>query len=1128
MIMRNLCVRAVLALLFFCVSFGVARSAWASAPAASWTIESFAEPTNFSQSGNALCLEELFGPTFVECDGYVVTARNAGGAATDGSSVTLKDILPEHLKVQKVDFFISSVREETLNEAAEMCTEAPPVIECNFPGTSEVSPILEPDASMKMIVYATVDSSAPPMLRNEASVSGGGAPEATTHESNPVSSSSPSFGLSSFALSVNGPDGAPDTQAGGHPYELTTVIGLNNAFRVVGPQGDNIKQSTSVQDLKDVVSDLPVGFVGSTLAAPECEVSRLAGEGRCPADTIVGHIQTEPSSNASVYSPIYNLVPERGVPAEFGFVDNLHGAHVFYTRVVPSAHGYMLQTMNSDIPAVDITHVAVTFYGDPVAKQEELARQEGRTPSPLLPVPFFTNPSSCSGETLVATIYMDSWQNPGTYNADGTPNFSDGKWVSATSESPPVTGCDLLRFPAELRAQPTTHEADKPSGLEFELKVPQSESIGVVGTPTLKKIVTTLPEGMTVDPSSGDGLAACSEAQIGWLGGSHLNFSPDAPQCPEASKIGSLELETPLVPHKFEGEMFLARQNENPFGATLAAYVVVHDPATGVLIKIPGEFLADPHTGRLTAVFDENPNLPFSDLKLHFFGGPRAELATPESCGTFTTSTELFPYSFPDSGPPTLASDAFTIDEACPSGFAPRFTALSANVEAGAYTPLVASFSRSDTDQEFAGLTATLPPGLLAKVAGVPLCSEAQIHEAEAGSGGCPESSRVGSSEAGSGPGPNPLFVPGKVYLTGPYKGGPYGLAVVTPAIAGPFNFGTIVVRQSLRIDPRTARITDVSDPFPTIIDGIPLRLRRVDVTIDRPEFGFNPTSCAKKEFTGTITGSPLGAPRNLVGTVGYATEAGASASVSAPFQVTDCAALGFAPKFSISTKAHPSRASGANLSVKMTYPKAPWGSQTNLERVKVSLPKQLPSRLTTLQKACTAAQFKANPAGCPAASVVGHAVLHTPILPAPLEGPVYFVSNGGEAFPNLIMVLQGNNVTIELVGNTFISKKGITSSTFKALPDAPFTSFELVLPQGRYSALASNLPARARGSFCRQKLSVPVEFVAQSGKSIKKTVKAGVSGCPKAKRSSRKPRQKHTTGKSSNGHAKGGARRGA
>jgi hypothetical protein len=457
----------------------------------------------------------------------------------------------------------------------------------------------------------------------------------------------------------------------------------------------------------------------------------------------------------------------------------------------------------------------------------------------------------------------------------------------------------------------------------------------------------------------------------------------------------------------------------------------------------------------------------------------------------YTTHGEVEPWSFPDSGPVGTPFDSYVINENCATGFVPAFEGGSTNLQAGAYTPFVGSFSRQDNDQELGGLTMSLPPGLLANVASVPLCGEAQ-----ANAGTCPASSQVGTVEAGAGPGPNPLFVPGKIYLTGPYKGGPYGLSVVVPADPGPFNFGLVVVRQSIRIDPTDAHVIVVSDPFPTILDpvgangqttGIPIKLRRVDFNVNRPGFTFNPTNCDKLRVGGAIT-----------------SDQGASSALAVPFQVTNCATLKFAPKFAVSTSGQTSRAGGASLAVKLTYPNAPFGSQANIARVKVELPKRLPSRLTTLQKACTSAQFEANPAGCPAASIVGHAKASTPILPVPLEGPAYFVSHGGEAFPSLIMVLQGSGVTLDLVGSTFINKAGITSSTFKTVPDAPVGAFELTLPQGRFSALAAN------GNLCRGSLLMPTEFVAQNGAEIHQSTKIAVTDCghakhaKKAKRSSR------------------------
>jgi hypothetical protein len=1044
-----------------------AGSAFANAPAPGWQLDSFASPTTFSASHNARCASEP-----VLCDAYHVVARNAGVESTDSSAVVLTDALPAGLTVQRVALFSSSLEsviKETLDLGPFLCTTTP--VRCEYPG---FVPPFASDETLKMIVYVTVDDpKASGALTNAVTIGGGGAGEASTSVTNQVNGPQPPFGVSGFDFYMGGLDGARDTQAGAHPYEVTTTLDLNSAIRESPERGT---VDTSVQDMKDVVVDLPLGFVGSTLAAPECTFAQLSsklekGVSGCPPNTVVGHIRTEPESATSIDSDIYNMVPEAGVPAEFVYVDGIAGPHVFYVHVVPTPGGYVLQTINPDIPQIALKHIVVTFYGDPALRDNSGNAQ----------TPFFTDPTGCVAGPLTATIYVDSWQNPGRYNPDGTPDYSDPAWVSSgeagRSVSPPVTGCNALQFTPEIGAQPTTRMADTPSGFEFEIRLTQQEETGTLATPVLKKAVVKLPPGFTVDPSAGDGLGACSEAQIGWVGPSAMNFNPARPQCPENSKIGSLELSTPLLPQKLTGALYLARQEENPFKSLLASYVVVDDPVTGVLVKIAGELLLDPATGQLTAVFDENPQLPFSDLKLHFFGGPRAELATPQSCGTFTTHSELTPWSAPDSGPIGTPSDDFVIDENCGTGFSPSFTAGSTNLQAGAFSPFVFSFSRSDSDQELAGLTVSLPPGLLARVGSVPLCSDA-----DANAGTCPASSQIGTIETGVGPGPNPLFVAGKAYLTGPYKGGPYGVAVVVPAVAGPFNFGTVVVRQSIRVDRTDAHVIAVSDPFPTIIDGIPLRLRRVDLHLDRPEFTFNPTNCTKQAFSGSLTSTQ-----------------GASSPLGASFQVTNCATLGFKPQFRVSTAGKTSRANGAGLSVKLTYPNARFGSQANIKSVKVDLPRQLPSRLTTLQKACPDRTFEQNPASCPADSRVGTATATTPVMPVVLSGPAYFVSHGGAKFPELIIVLTGDNIRVDLHGETFISKAGITSSTFRQVPDVPIGAFDLTLPQGSDSALAAN------GNLCRSTLKMPTAFTAQNGAVIKQSTPIAVTGCPKKARKARR-----------------------
>jgi len=1131
----------------FC-SLALAASASAASPSPGWMIESHAAPTSFSANDNAGCPPTVGNQSPV-CDSYEVTARNQGSVATsEGVEVSLSDTLPAGVTAQGERLIWPSLArtlglesEENLFPIFESlkgtgfgeCSAAGSSINCSvvFSKLKEVGFCsgagcsVAPDEEIRLTSYVTVDEPVPRPVQNAAAISGGGAPAAQTETTNQIGEP-PGFGPSSFGFYAAAADGTRDTQAAEHPSELTVTIGLNTKMRA-GP--DEQFEPESVQDVRDVVTDLPVGFVGSILAAPQCTFTELAshivaGEGGCPRNTIVGHIRTEPAYLASVNGPIYNMTPERGVPAEFAYVDSLAGPHVFYSRVVPTAKGYVLQTTNPEIPAIRLKLIVVNFYGDPErhdaeTQAKQLEEESGKHVEPEVThaPPFFTNPANCEGERPTATIYMDSWQHPARFNQDGTPaNVEEGAWKKTESSSPAVTGCNALQFTPELLTKPTTEAADTPSGMEVALSVPQSQTMGVPATPALKDASVTFPEGFTLDPSAGDGLEACSEAQIGWLGANGpggeplpnrglTNFSPAPPACPKGSKVGAIELTTPLISGTLHGEMYLANQNENPYGSEIGLYVVVQDPVTGVLIKIAGRTLSDPLTGQVTGVFEENPNLPFNELKLSFFGGPRAEFATPNDCGMFTSTSDLRPWSLEGAELPASPFSSFPIATGCVNGFNPAFTGSSLNLQAGAYSPFVASFSREDTDHELGGVSLTLPPGLLANVGSVPLCGEAQAN-AGTGVGGCPENTQVGTVLAEAGPGPNPLPNTGRVYLTGPYKGGPYGLSVVVPAIVGnpahpTFNFGLVVVRQSLRIDPHTAQVTDVSDPFPTMLHatgaggetiGIPIRLRRVQVEINRSGFTFNPTNCGKLKMAGSITSTQ-----------------DESRALETPFQVTDCEKLKFTPKFSVSTSGKTSKSNGASLTAKLTEPGEPQGSQANIAKVKVELPKALPSRLTTLQKACLDKVFEANPAACPPASRIGFATVHTPILPGVagggsggnLIGPAIFVSHGGEAFPSLTMVLQGDNVTVELVGTTFISKAGITSTTFKTVPDTPFSTFELTLPQGRFSALGANLPARAHGSFCGQNLKMPTEFVAQNGAVIHQTTKIAVTGCKKPKK---------------------------
>ncbi len=977
-------------------------------PSPDWTIDSIAAPTNFSTAQTPECEATLGKPNYAYsgCDSYEVSAMNAGSEPTDGGPVTLTDTLPAGLTVQRIVFFLmeepntrsfnSPVEMNELGigghpvklgftsggESSEFCTTVPVTtlpVQCTYSG------IVPAGDWLRMVVYVTVNEGASGTLTNVAEVSGGGAPRTSTaqpgqlHQTNEINSAPAPFGLSNFGFYKAGLNGLPETQAGGHPYALTTTIDIDNDHH----PGDQPGAYGSVEPIKDIVVDLPLGFAGSTLAAPECTEAQLDSYEHCPPDTVVGHLTTEPlggETGTQINSPIWNIVPERGHPAEFGYIDFLKGTHIAgYASVVPTPQGYVLRFVAPDIPEVLLGRIVVTFYGDPAAEQAETRQQEierklgeegvanpkVKRENPGVQAPFFTNPTNCAANEAerTATIWMDSWKHPARFEP-GTGLIptnlgeeADGRklWAKATSVSPPVTGCNELQFSPQIGSQPTTHEADSPSGLEFEQRLPQTEVFGTNATPALKDTTIVFPAGMTVDPSSADGLGVCTNAQIGWEGPTLFDFTQNPPDgaggCPENSKIGTLELETPLIPGKLYGEVFLAAQNENPFNSVFATYIVVNDPTTGVVLKLAGEVklcassgeVIDGKTcqapGQITSTFDETPQLPFSNLKVHFFGGPRAEFATPPNCGIYTTSSELAPWSIESTELPATPFDNYVIDEDCAIGFAPAFTGGSTNLQAGAYTTFQASFERQDSDQELGGAEVNLPPGMLANITSVTQCGEAELQaeKEDASTGGCPANSQVGSVESGAGPGPNPLFVPGKVFWTGPYNGhgactvgeagcAPFGLAVVVSANPGPFHFGNVLVRQRIEINPLTAAVTDVSDPFPTFIDprgangqvnGIPIKLRRVDVEVNRPGFTFNPTNCVKETFKvgGDIT-----------------SVSAQSKTLSTPFQVTNCGHLKFEPKLAVSTQARTSKADGASLTYKVTYPNVPQGIDADIK----------------------------------------------------------------------------------------------------------------------------------------------------------------------------------------------------
>jgi uncharacterized repeat protein (TIGR01451 family) len=1090
-----------------------------------WGIRSVASPSDFSASQNAGCEAVPAEITPGPCDTYVVTATNVGSAATGQTTVTLKDSIPSGLTVRHVSLYILSTEGFEGPQLGEKdCTSVP--VRCVVPLQSVGQP-LQPDQSLKMYVSVLVKEPAVPgPLVNAASVSGaipGSTVEVPATATNTLELGVPGFGAGSFEAPFLGPEGLPNARAGDHPYELDTVINPASVLRE-GPEAAAVV-ATSVEDVRDVIVDLPVGMAGSGVSTPRCTLARLSSKGPteqqgksgCPPDTVIGHIRTFPEAGPAASSPIYNLLPEKGYAAELGFVDITGGSHVLYVTLAPTPGGYVLRTTSKEIPQLPLTEIIANVFGNP-ATRDKASEPAAAT---------FTNPEHCTGEPLTTTVLMDSWQHPGSYHPDGTPNPSDPHWATTSYQSPPVTGCETLEglFEPSITTTPSSHATDTPTGLDVNLTVPQHTGAEEPAVPPLRDTLVTLPAGVSVNPSSANGLQACSLEQIGISASGVADAAP--PNCPDGSKIGTVELETPALAMEackkpatplqecpepqerektpLQGSIYVAKQHENPFGSLLAIYIVVDDPRTGVVVKIPAEVKPDPVTGQLSTLVRDTPQFPFSELRTHFLPGPTASLRTPSTCGAYTLTSELTPWSAPDSGPPAIPSGSFEITEGPDGGGSscahspgeepntPSFQAGTTTPTAGAFSPLVVHLSREDASQNFGQISVTLPPGASGRLAGIPECSDAQIATAmsrnhpgegaiEAANPSCPASSAIGTVTVGAGAGPDPFYVTGKAYLAGPYKGAPFSGVFITPAIAGPFDLGTVVVRAGLYIDPSTARVTTTSDALPSILQGIPLDIRSVTVNVDRPGFTLNPTNCNQLAVTGTETST-----------------LGNTAPLNDRFQVGGCQNLKFAPSFTVSTAGKTSKANGASLSVKVAYPNGSLGTQSNIGRVDLQLPKQLPARLTTLQKACTEAQFNTNPAGCPTASMIGTAKAITPLLNSPLVGPAILVSHGGAAFPDVEFLLQGEGVMVVLDGKTQI-KKGITYSHFETVPDQPISSFETTFPQGPYSVLSTNLPASAKYSLCGQSLTLPTTITAQDGAIIKQTTKATVTGCAKVK----------------------------
>jgi hypothetical protein len=1065
------------------------------------------------------------------------------GAAASGGTITVTDTLPNGLYAQEAGelknggegFGIGWGIRPKIGHAEWDCTGNGPggypavagatVVTCvnnpaglaSFQGGGGVPETqgVSPQPPVGIAVEAAQEASG---LVNHVSIAGGGAPApASTENPVTVSSTPAKGGLTGWDAWFSNADGTIDTQAGSHPYEMTTVFDLATA---INSEEEGVLVSGEVRDLE---VQLPPGFIGDTLAVPECTRTQLSGggeHGACPAASAVGILQAGTTS-FPIQHPVYNMVPPPGEPAEFGV--KIDGVISYFDFSVRTGGDDGITVRINNIAQRIVQQGILTLWGTPEERshnrwrtgqdggcsQEEMEHgptngyEESYCSAQQYPEvkALLTLPTSC-GEAEPAFLIHDlsSWQDPAA-ESELTTTLRD-----SIGRSTSFTGCEDLAFNPQVTTSPDTGKSDTPTGLTVEVTPPVGglEEPGLLGTADIKDTTVMLPAGLVINPGQAAGLQACLPGNV--EGGDDLPLPGqngeeeqfDGPaKCPGASKIGTVEINTPLIEGSeqkvMKGNVYVLQSDPPEIKLLVAASadgVNLKLIGTTSLCETVGEVLHGKSCeapGQVIASFEDTPQLPFTLFKLSFSGGAQAALDTPAECGTYTSAADFTPWSAPFVS--DFVTDAsFSLTEGpdglgCPSSpmpFSPSLTAGATTDQAGGFTSFSMLLQRGDGQQRIEKLSFTAPAGLSAMISQVPLCGEA-----DANAGSCPSSTQIGHAVVTSGPGPYPLVVPqpgepeAPIYLTGPYKGQPFGLSIVTPVIAGPFNLGTIITRGSIAVDPHTAQITITTDPLPQIVKGVPTDLREIDAVVDRPGFMFNPTNCNPQAFSGTATSTT-----------------GTTTAISSHFQVGSCQSLKFQPKFAVSIPGHASKADGSGLTAKLTYPAVEQGTDADVAKVKVDLPVQLPSQLKTLQKACVAAVFEANPANCPPDSIVGHATVHTPLLPVPLTGPAYFVSHAGAEFPSLTIVLQGYGVTVDLVGSTFISKAGITSTTFNTVPDVPFSSFELTLPQGEYAALGVNLPAKDQDNYCGQTLVMPTALIGQNGAEIHQNTPITVNGC--------------------------------
>lgn len=857
-------------------------------------------------------------------------------------------------------------------------------------------------------------------------------------------------GINSFSTAQS------DTQAGGHP-DLEIHATFDNRVNKNGEFVTPLPGGCGCDDAKTIDIRFPTGFIGNPHAVPRCTLALFAAQS-CAPESQVGVLGVGLFGG---YTPIYNMEPHENEPGLLGFNVPILGAPSFIVLHARTGSDYGLDSTNTDIyHLLPINELHIWMWGVPSLPAHDkfrfpiLQQQciQVNYPDPCYPpvssnsppTPFLENPTTC-GTDLTANLEIHYY--------DGTLERAAAPWAK-------TTGCDQLSFNPSLSAQPTTTAADTASGLDVDLKVPQSQSAFVPSPSQIRASTVTLPEGMSLNPSGADGKVACTNDEASF--GTEL-----AANCPEYSKVGTVEIDSSALPAPIGGAIYLGRPLP---GNAYRIFLTASGFATNV--KLEGTVHPDPVTGRIVTSFDDLPQTPFQRFTMHFFGSERGLLATPEKCGTYPVRSTFVPWNsfLPEQESVTY----FTIDSGpngspCPGTprpFHPQLKAGTTDNTAGVHSPFSLKLSRDDGDQNLSAVNVSNPPGFSATLAGVSYCPESAIYGpgaltdpgragiTELSSPICPTASRIGSVVAGAGAGSKPFHAPGSVYLAGPYKGSDVSLLVVTPAVSGPYDLGNAVVRVKVYVDPVTAQITAISDPFPQILEGIPLRIRSILLALDRQNFTLNPTNCDPFAVAATAFG-----------------DEGSTGLASQHFQVGNCSALAFGPALELSVRGNTRRRGHPALHAVVR--RGP--DEANIRQIVVAMPNTEILDNSHIDTICTRVQFAAD--NCPEGSVIGSATVKTPLLDEPLSGPVLLRSSSHK-LPDLVIALTGQ-FDIELVGRIDSTKRGGLRTSFENLPDAPFTSAVVDLQGGKKGLLQNS------EDLCKTAKRASVKLIGQSGKRI-------------------------------------------